>query len=352
MFYIDPDLPQVVAAAQWHYERFYCFVRRKIGRPGCGLAGCSICASGIEAIVPVIRGIEDFLADDGNLRRILLGKPEDLLAVTSEFWLSMFGDYDYAAWQPYFDKKNHAPAAAGAVAANARRITNHLKQLKSIFCYDWFTQKEQRHYNAFQLTAALSRHTCTYCNRSYTATVIRKRDGALLVRPTLDHWFPKFNHPLLAVSFYNLIPSCSACNSSVKGKYMMNTTEHIHPYLDPSQTSDFEFGYFYREKLDQYRIFLKTVPGATDKARKTLQGMNLDEVYNTHYSELSDLLTIKKNYSGAYIESIRKLFGGKLSDAEVYRIAFGTEYEEADFYRRPLSKFKHDILKQLGLLDQ
>ena len=39
-----------------------------------------------------------------------------------------------------------------------------------------------------------------------------------------------------------------------------------------------------------------------------------------------------------------------LSFKEVYRLAFGVEYDETKFYKRPLSKFKKDILKELNLI--
>lgn len=51
----------------------------------------------------------------------------------------------------------------------------------------------------------------------YTKTVFDE-EGEKITRPTFDHWFAKDDHPLLALSFYNLIPSCNICNSSVKGK--------------------------------------------------------------------------------------------------------------------------------------
>lgn len=352
MFYIDPLSAPVVAAEEQHYQRFSCYIRRKLDLDSCDNEDCPICKSGIEPLDDPLDGILAFLSDETKLTRILRGKPDDLLLVTSEFWSFMFDDYNYQVWQDYFNKRHRAATYNGPHAVNAKRIIRHLEQLKSIFNYDWFIDKSQNLYNAYSLTAALSRNTCTYCNRSYTATVIRKKTNELIIRPTLDHWFPKFNHPLLAVSFFNLIPSCYACNSSVKGFELMDLTDHVHPYMDPTQTSDFEFGYTYHGKLDAYRVFLKTAPGATDRARNTLKGMRLDEVYNTHYGELSDLLTIRKNYSGSYIESIKKILGGKLSTPEVYRLVFGTEYKETDFHKRPLSKFKHDILRQMGLLEE
>jgi len=79
--------------------------------------------------------------------------------------------------------------------------------------------------------------------------------------------------------------------------------------------------------------------------------MHLDDVYSSNISELRDLLTIKKNYSTKYISTMQRLLKVKMSKAEVYRILFGVDYEQDNFHKRPLSKFKYDILKKLGMLD-
>ena len=39
-----------------------------------------------------------------------------------------------------------------------------------------------------------------------------------------------------------------------------------------------------------------------------------------------------------------------LSKEETYRLLFGTELDAKDFHKRPMSKFKHDILKELGII--
>jgi len=270
--------------------------------------------------------------------------------VNTEFWTEMFAGYNYDTWHPFFEKKHQADDYHGQHRAGAQQIKTHISHLKSVFNYTWFTDKENV-YNAYKLTSNLARHTCTYCNRSYTSTVIRESDGLQVIRPTLDHWFFKAGHPLLAISFYNLIPSCYPCNSAAKGSTLMNLNDYTHPYKDANQTNDFEFRYFYRETTSQYKIFLKTALGATEKSRDTLLEMHIDEIYNTHQSELTDLLLIGKNYTESYVESLKKMFKGKLTTKEIYRIAFGTEYEESDFYKRPLSKFKSDVLKQMGVIE-
>ena len=38
-----------------------------------------------------------------------------------------------------------------------------------------------------------------------------------------------------------------------------------------------------------------------------------------------------------------------ISKSEAYRLIFGVEYNEIDFHKRPVSKFKCDILKELGI---
>jgi hypothetical protein len=116
----------------------------------------------------------------------------------------------------------------------------------------------------------------------------------------------------------------------------MTLTANTHPYVNVTQNEDFEFGYFYANSLDRYRIFLKDKVSGISKSRLTLQQLMVDEVYNSHHGEQSDLLTIKKNYSKSYIKSLQELFGGKLAPDEVYRLIFGVEYNSKDFYKRPL----------------
>ncbi|TCL67476.1 hypothetical protein EV196_10232 [Mariniflexile fucanivorans] len=40
-----------------------------------------------------------------------------------------------------------------------------------------------------------------------------------MIKPELDHYYPKSLYPYFGVSFYNLIPSCQSCNGlGVKGE--------------------------------------------------------------------------------------------------------------------------------------
>ena len=116
-----------------------------------------------------------------------------------------------------------------------------LKGIEHVFNYDSFIDKKKKIYDAYKLAETLDIRTCTYCNRNYTSTVITKK-GDKIIRPQFDHYFDKKSNPLLAISFFNLIPSCSICNSNVKGIQKMSLKDHIQPYID-NNLNDIRFTY-------------------------------------------------------------------------------------------------------------
>ncbi|MDR6943705.1 HNH endonuclease [Mucilaginibacter pocheonensis] len=353
MLFIDSLLPNVIIAKNKHHRYIKCFVNKKIDNPHCGDKTCIICNSTRRLpLNPINPFIQSFLNQANNLDQIISGEPKELDRLNTLFWRGLFGAA--SNWQPYVKTIKAASynllSAPEQVQYDAVQVV--VKQLRQIFDYDWFADNTSKPYNAYQLSKHLDRYTCTYCNRSFTSTVLTE-DNKPVVRPTLDHWFPKTSHPLLAVSFYNLIPSCHPCNSSVKTTTEFTLKKNIHPYVDLSQSKDFEFNYEY-DRLDGFKIFLvNTASGKLDKSRakKTMESMKIDEVYNTNISELRDLIMIKRNYSTKYILSMQSQLKTKLSKSEVYRILFGTIYEYENFHKRPLSKFKRDMLKKLGMLD-
>ena len=75
--------------------------------------------------------------------------------------------------------------------------------------YDYFNQKdkfkfEEKDYNAYELINSLNINICPYCNRNgiHNLKKSRKRTSEL------DHFHPQSKYPFLAISFFNLIPSC------------------------------------------------------------------------------------------------------------------------------------------------
>jgi len=215
------------------------------------------------------------------------------------------------------------------------------KATKEIFkyVYEEYFQK----LNGLQFLNLLNIDTCVYCNRNYTTQISKDR-----ARAELDHWFPKSDYPILALSFYNLIPSCHSCNhlkhNKTPPKGWENALNNLnHPYLDKY---DFSFSY----KLNSYNT-PKTIVKSNDiKTSTTLEFNKIIGIYETQSSkELKDLLDLRYKYSKNYLDILcNKTFEGlNLSQEEAYRMIFGIEIEEENFHKRPFSKFKNDIIEEL-----
>jgi hypothetical protein len=223
------------------------------------------------------------------------------------------------------------------------------KGIEHVFNYDLFIDKCKSRYDAYDLAESLDINTCTYCNRNYTNTVITRKKRKI-TRPEFDHFFDKGTNPLLAISFYNLIPSCSICNSSVKGSIPMSLANHLHPYLD-NNIDNIKFSYKY-SKDSNNGLRVKVVTTNPSKEKNTVEVFALEEMYNSHTSELLDLIKTKQYFSDRYLSILTSnlLKHVIVSKEDLYRIVFGTEYNAKDFINRPFSKFKSDILKELGII--
>lgn len=219
-----------------------------------------------------------------------------------------------------------------------KHFSIHQKKLiKSFFIntgYDNFPNKEFLNH--------LEIDTCFYCNRNYTLYF-----GGNNARAELDHWFPKNEFPILALSLNNLIPSCHSCNhikGAKKGFNWKNALNELnHPYVDKN---NFKFSYDYTSFSD---FKLKIDVKKNSKTYKTLAFNRTEDIYNAHSNkELIDLLELRYKYSENYIKIlIENTFNGIMSKEEIYRLVFGIEINENDYHKRPFSKFKHDIIDEL-----
>lgn len=103
--------------------------------------------------------------------------------------------------------------------------------LSKLFNYELYRGSTHCHerYKALNFDQA----TCPYCNEN-SARIIRveKPDDkdSIIMLYDIDHFYPKYMFPYLALSFYNHIPSCKTCNQTFKGSAPFTVGTHIHPY--------------------------------------------------------------------------------------------------------------------------
>jgi hypothetical protein len=318
MQHIDINLTNIIEARDNHYLFIRYIIKKKIHGKAFTEHPPISNMNKISQVSGIKSTILKFLNDEDNLRKVLIGTPDILDTIKDKF--------------------------------TSKGLK---KSLKTLINYDsWIKTDEKatyRNYNAYHLAEKLNIPTCVYCNRIYTKTVISD-SGKKITRPTFDHWFPKSEYPLLALSFYNLIPSCSVCNSGVKGSTPFQLSTHFHPYYkNPAENFNYSFSYDHK---DYDKFSFKIVTSPTDIfSKSSVKAFELQEIFKAHEDEIEDLRKIKDTYSENYIDMLEsQILGMSLDRDEIYRLAFGVHFHESKFDRRALSKMKKDILIELGII--
>lgn len=180
---------------------------------------------------------------------------------------------------------------------------------------------------------------CPYCNRNF----VNKADRRTMC--DLDHFFNKDLYPVLAVSFYNLIPVCHSCNHS-KGVQSISYSPHDKRYsTDELLTFDFYLkgiNFLYDEKDIGVEI---TEIG---KMKKNVKALSLGEVYQIHTDIVQDCIKRTMMFSPEYLNYLYDSYGNLFeSEDELYRTVFGNYIKEKEYGKRPLSKLTADIIKKL-----
>lgn len=265
-----------------------------------------------------------------NLEEILKSKPEELLVLNS-------------------------------LLENHKSYKTSLKtKINKIFNYKYFINKKENKYDAYDLANSLNLRTCLYCNRSYTLTLQKgNTDNDKITRPEFDHFFDQDTYPMLALSIFNLIPSCKICNSTLKNTTEFSIAEYIHPYIDNTVLNyNYEFLPYEVSAIlgasSKLGVKIKAISTDTllnSKIKKSADIFKLNDIMSSHSEELKDIFDIKHHFAPRYFQELVKNYESlDLEYDDMFRIIFGTYSQEADFSKRPFSKLKKDILLELGVI--
>lgn len=203
-----------------------------------------------------------------------------------------------------------------------------------------FKDKKLSHGN--WLTSKLGVNICPYCNRQYTFTITTDKTNT---RPQFDHFKPKSKYPYLALTFYNLVPSCQTCNH-LKREYDVD----FHPY-EKGFSEEFKFKLITLNNIaiekGNYEIKLCNLNGEPNKNIDTL---GLNPLYEGHRDYVDEILDKAEAYNLAYYNSLINSYKGLGKQAsEIDRFVWGGYLEEAEHCKRPLSKLTRDVLEQLKI---
>ncbi len=236
------------------------------------------------------------------------------------------------------------------------------KSLYKNFCDH--IEKDTTDKYAYYIFKKLNVRTCPYCNRHYTFTIhkgSKKGDKCFSCRPEFDHFLIKEKYPFLAVSFYNLVPSCHECNhgKSTKesginpyfkrfnSKFILKTKEDssIAPPIPPHKMNRNEIMHI--SDVEKFEVDFEN---ASESEKTNIKTFGLKELYNEHKDYVMEIIEKASAYDRQTQYEIINSFQGVFHSAEEIRgVIFGDYLSLANQSRKPLSKFTRDILDQLDI---
>ena len=159
----------------------------------------------------------------------------------------------------------------------------------------------------------------------------------------------KATYPFLALSLYNLIPSCYTCNTKVKGKNEIKN-------LSPSDNNfDFDEKVKFKtfltnenlqiDKNNDIELFLKE--DFSNKFDKYIEILQLDNRYKYHKDKVIEMIKKRRDYPDSRIKELSDIT--KKTQEEIKQDLFGI-YLNEDLHKRPLSKLIKDISEELKLI--
>ncbi|MCW8894592.1 MAG: virulence RhuM family protein [Sulfurimonas sp.] len=174
---------------------------------------------------------------------------------------------------------------------------------------------------------------------------------------SIDHFFDKKDYPYLAVSLYNLVPSCSTCNQRKSSK-----KENIfYPYTESfNDSAKFKYkgikSITKNEKIDfldsKRVIFDIEAINNKEKVEKHIEVFNLKNLYDEHKDIIAELLQKREIYNDSYLDELMQKYEGTLfkNREDLLRLVTCGYVNDNDINKRPLSKLIKDISEELKLL--
>ena len=218
------------------------------------------------------------------------------------------------------------------------------EDVKALFLYD---PKFQPHISKF-FEEQVEVHVCYFCNIEYinkfTTHDERVKNGF-----TLDHFISKADYPYLALSLYNLVPSCYTCNSpKVKGIKEVKTFSPTSSSFDFHEKVKFKT-FMQNENLQierdkDFALLLKE--DFSEVYDEYIKVFELDGRYAYHKNKVVEMINKRKEYPESRIKELALL--SQKTEEEVKQDLFG-EYLNEELHKRPLGKLISDIAQELKL---
>lgn len=210
------------------------------------------------------------------------------------------------------------------------------------------------------LSEKMNVKVCPYCNHNYIFTLNvteSKTENKITSKPQFDHYLPKSKYPILSLSLYNLIPSCSVCN---KIKHEREFT--FYPYDETSKESvkfkiqsegDYNPSKWVtgegKIRINLLHSFLDEKDTTEQEDKTTInKQLGLDIIYNEHINYAEEIVDKIFAYNNSYYDAMISSYNGLGKTPEQIESIIWSAYLD-NVADRPMSKITNDILSQLKI---
>lgn len=194
---------------------------------------------------------------------------------------------------------------------------------------------------------------CPYCNSETTFYLSGISTSAGLSRSALDHYYPRIACPYLGVSLYNLVPSCTHCNSSLKNtKVPFDGVDRCwtHPYADNFydeirfRFADLDIRHLYGIPPSNLSLEYKgRAKGIL--AKRLADDLSLKSIYEQAYSH--EIRELPMRYQGMLSYAPTLLTDLSSSTSRDVRVFFNSSLDLDRINEERLSKLTIDLINQL-----
>ncbi len=264
--------------------------------------------------------IEDQLINSITLKKLLFGKPSEIIKEVGQYTPIEWNLIDYG----YIEKE----------------FTKDYKAL-----YPSYNTYRNYILDKFNISV------CPYCNRNFHFTYKKNNKSGVGKKSNmfqLDHFYPQMHYPYLALNIYNFIPSCGFCNHTKLHSIDKILNPHEHSFDDYTL---FELSHDNVESMisknKDFEIKLNVVekdPQINAMCEKTKEMFMLEEVYKNHKREVKELILRKQAYNESFINDINNMlkYNEVLPNITVEEFLYGAS---EDINNKPLSKLSKDIIR-------
>ena len=298
-----------------------------------------------------------------KLTTIIKGGVEDLNRIIVEYELLM---KEYRVSDIVDIKK-----VWGRERYNGKKERAMLEELKEVFVKEYNHFYDSEYWNAYIFLQELDISICPYCSSQF----IFLYNNGKKTRATLDHYFDKATYPFLAISIFNLVPSCKVCNSDFKSTKEFTLVDNYSPY-ERKIVDKMEFSIDVttvkksakikneNSEIDYYDMFIGNntdfqikldIDKSDERIAKKIEGniniFKIEELYNKYHKYLVKSIIKKSHvYNKVYIQTLNKSFELMFIDEEDLMRSIYLPVN--DDKNNMLGKLSRDIAKkQLELLN-